>query len=476
MFPAVATVYGLSADEASRGFVATLAIDQNSLGSTPITTPVCPAHTPLNQKPIQNIISKMETSDPVTRAIIDNVTGNLPTKKEPIRCDVCNIEVSGQCVLDSHIQGAKHKRKLVLLAAQQGKQAATNISTTAGGVNPPSHINNGTLSQSVNVVSSSDNKVFSCSVCNITVNSAEQLEIHKGGKQHKRKSNPNYVNSNPKTDSTKKSTTGGEADDKPLPEGVTKTEEGNIIIYTCTICNKWVNSRDQLNVHLKSRKHDFKLRGVFGQRFAPYDTKKRIAKDTFGKFQSGGVLGQDRRGLGARRGMRGGYNNVQYPSYNANVTASHDYGFNTNQNNSWLKNTAAGVNNTSVGGRGRYGAAGGNGNNSFRKSGTNNSYGYNYNPADSGNAYNSVASAYGFSSEPSYCGSSYAAATGAGPGGYGDFAKNTKSWSRPGAGQYDNYGYDKITPSKAKSYFNAATSSQPVYQTQDSYYPSTPYT
>uniref|UniRef100_A0A8D8LWC9 Zinc finger protein 385B n=1 Tax=Cacopsylla melanoneura TaxID=428564 RepID=A0A8D8LWC9_9HEMI len=499
MFPAVATVYGLSANEASRGFVATLALDQNSISSTPITTPVCPAHTPLNRKPIQNIISKMETSDPVTRAIIDNVAGNLPTKKvaNPIKCEVCNIEVSGQCVLDSHIQGVKHKRKLALLAAQQGKQAKTETTTSAptakGGVKTASSINNGTFTTpSMNTVSSSD-KVFPCTVCNITVNSAEQLEIHKGGKQHKKKSDPNYANNNPKPDSTKTVAPETEADDSPLPENVTKKVEGNVTIYTCTMCDKWVNSRDQLNMHLKSRKHDFKLRGVFGQRFAPYDAKKRIAKDTFGKFRSGGVLGQDRRGLGVRGGARGGFNNnqsynasnnVQYPSYNANVTPSGDYGFNTGQTNTWLKK------NTATGARGGYGTSRGN-NNSFRKSaGTNNSYGYNTNSGagtnnaygystNSGNSggtgtstYDSVASAYGFSSEPSYCGSSYAAATGAGPaGGYGDYAQSSKTWSR---GQYDSYGYDKITPSKAKNYFNAATSSQPVYQTQDNFYPSTP--
>ncbi|XP_008488293.1 probable ATP-dependent RNA helicase ddx42 [Diaphorina citri] len=485
MFPTVATVYGLRVDQANPGFVATLALDQNSL----TTPPVCPTHpvSQSNQKPIQKIISNMQASDPVTQAVIDNVAGKLPLKKKPVRCEVCDLELSGPSVYETHITGAKHKKRLAI--SQSQGNAPVNTSRFSSG---PASSGDG------------KQKLFSCPVCTVTVNSIEQLEIHKSGKQHKRKvalaeakaKNPTEPNasttdaSNPtnaSTESTNPTTTSDTTTtttptpapakpEPPLPQGVTKKIEGNTTIYTCTLCDKWSVSMDQLNTHLTSKKHKGKERGLFGQRFAPYDKKKRVAKATFSSFRSGGVLGVEKKPA------------VVYPSYNANMPNYSDFGFSSKTAQKGTSVNTGGYSNNYNSSKNNYNAYNAIGYN-YKQKQYNNNQSNNYNNyANDTSNYNNVSDYNTNTYESSYnnghsynryedssfsifndqtCGTTdqYGSMT---------YPQGGKRWKEGGFALFANkntgaYNYDKITPSKAKNYFNT-TQHQAAYQTQEVYY------
>lgn len=51
-------------------------------------------------------------TDPVTKAVVDNIMGNLPTKKPLVRCDDCDLSFTSQTVLDTHLQGARHAKQV----------------------------------------------------------------------------------------------------------------------------------------------------------------------------------------------------------------------------------------------------------------------------------------------------------------------------------------------------------------------------
>lgn len=50
--------------------------------------------------------------DPVTKAVVDNIMGNLPTKKPLVRCEDCDLSFTSQAVLDTHLQGARHAKQV----------------------------------------------------------------------------------------------------------------------------------------------------------------------------------------------------------------------------------------------------------------------------------------------------------------------------------------------------------------------------
>jgi len=59
--------------------------------------------------PSENVINR---NDPVTMAVVDNIMGNLPTKKPLVRCEDCDLSFTSQTVLDTHLQGARHAKQV----------------------------------------------------------------------------------------------------------------------------------------------------------------------------------------------------------------------------------------------------------------------------------------------------------------------------------------------------------------------------
>lgn len=110
--------------------------------------------------------SIMTTSlnDPVTKAVMDNIMGNLPTKKPLVRCDDCDLSFTSQTVLDTHLQGARHAKQMrsknIMASLEETKVSFTKDEETNG---------------------------LKCNVCNVCLNSIQQLQTHLNGSRHKKK-------------------------------------------------------------------------------------------------------------------------------------------------------------------------------------------------------------------------------------------------------------------------------------------------
>ncbi|XP_015430879.1 PREDICTED: zinc finger protein 346-like [Dufourea novaeangliae] len=102
--------------------------------------------------------------DPVTKAVVDNIMGNLPTKKPFVRCDDCDLSFTSQTVLDTHLQGARHAKQIrsknIMASLEETKVAFTKDEETNG---------------------------LKCNVCNVCLNSIQQLQTHLNGSRHKKK-------------------------------------------------------------------------------------------------------------------------------------------------------------------------------------------------------------------------------------------------------------------------------------------------
>ena len=96
------------------------------------------------KKLAQNAIHKDGTSQVQPK---DNLESLIKTQNpSQFRCDVCNVDMSGQIQYDMHMQGSKHLKKL----AQNPSQ-------------------------------------FHCDVCNVSCTGKEAYNMHLVGKQHKKK-------------------------------------------------------------------------------------------------------------------------------------------------------------------------------------------------------------------------------------------------------------------------------------------------
>lgn len=202
--------------------------------------------------PSSAILASVDVSnDPVTKAVMENVMGRLPTKKPRItvRCEACNLEFSSQTVLNSHMSGSKHQRKVKsqdLLKSLEEKEKGFERDDVSG--------------------------VIRCTVCDVTVNSPQLLATHIAGNKHKQRANKKSGGtSNANGPPAKKlctSAPGGTGHGvssanggsvlaaMDIPDCVSKLEEtkggGK---YICNPCQAHCNSEQQLAQHLKSRKH-----------------------------------------------------------------------------------------------------------------------------------------------------------------------------------------------------------------------------
>ncbi|XP_017893432.1 zinc finger protein 385B-like isoform X2 [Ceratina calcarata] len=205
-------------------------------------------------------------NDPVTKAVVDNIMGNLPTKKPLVRCDDCDLSFTSQTVLDTHLQGARHAKQIrsknIMASLEETKVAFTKDEETNG---------------------------LKCNVCNVCLNSIQQLQTHLNGSRHK-----------------KKALRGGwdVSDVGNLETATTNVQEHSAPkgVLSCNLCNKIFNSPAQYNVHMTSKKHTGKLKQIRTQkkkRFFPYGRKpkpdanrKNLVQSLSNNFVPGGFTNQ----------------------------------------------------------------------------------------------------------------------------------------------------------------------------------------
>lgn len=113
--------------------------------------------------PSENVMNT-SLDDPVTKAVVDNIMGNLPTKKPLVRCEDCDLSFTSQAVLDTHLQGARHAKQVrsknIMATLEETKISFTKDEETNG---------------------------LKCNVCNVCLNSIQQLQTHLNGSRHKKK-------------------------------------------------------------------------------------------------------------------------------------------------------------------------------------------------------------------------------------------------------------------------------------------------
>ncbi|XP_076484181.1 zinc finger protein 346 isoform X1 [Bombus vancouverensis nearcticus] len=228
-------------------------------------------------------------NDPVTKAVVDNIMGNLPTKKPPVRCDDCDLSFTSQTVLDTHLQGARHAKQIrsknIMASLEETKVAFTKDEETNG---------------------------LKCNVCNVCLNSIQQLQTHLNGSRHKKKAmrgNTRYMVRKPLPYGLKCSRTLCGWTDKDVGSSVTSAtmniQENTVskgVSLSCSMCNKIFNSQMQYNVHITSKKHTGKLKQARTQkkkRFLPYWKKpkpgvnpKNFVQSLSNNFVPGGFTNQ----------------------------------------------------------------------------------------------------------------------------------------------------------------------------------------
>ncbi|OAD52189.1 hypothetical protein WN48_02754 [Eufriesea mexicana] len=201
-------------------------------------------------------------NDPVTKAVVDNIMGNLPTKKPLVRCDDCDLSFTSQTVLDTHLQGARHAKQIrsknIMASLEETKVTFTKDEETNG---------------------------LKCNVCNVCLNSIQQLQTHLNGIRHKKKAVRGGWGGQDVGSSVTSTTMN--IQENSGPKGVS---------LSCSMCNKIFNSVAQYNVHtgkLKQAKTQKK------KRFFPYWKKpksgvnpKNLVQSLSNNFVSGGFTNQ----------------------------------------------------------------------------------------------------------------------------------------------------------------------------------------
>ncbi|PNF14363.1 hypothetical protein B7P43_G05570 [Cryptotermes secundus] len=303
-FQAVAAMVGYSP-----ALTSTVPLSQPLVAPLPLTTVTGPAPAPTPGPPTKPTdvlpAANFHNSDPVTKAVMDNIMGKLPTKKQAVtcKCDICGLEFSGQIVLETHLAGAKHAKKVksqeILKQLQNSGQTFTRDEKT---------------------------RILKCEVCDVVVNSSQQLQTHLAGSKHKQKAlkkgaltnaaqkpaQTSTTTSNNTTTTTTtittatttgtsaisskgsdagtaaKEVTPGPAAAGEVPAGVQKLPDAagtKANKYFCDTCSVSLNSEIQLEQHLGSRKHKDKLLngGRSKPRMAPYWKKPRPSYQQAGK-------------------------------------------------------------------------------------------------------------------------------------------------------------------------------------------------
>ncbi|XP_012531256.1 zinc finger protein 346 isoform X2 [Monomorium pharaonis] len=207
--------------------------------------------------PTENVINT-NLDDPVTKAVVDNIMGNLPTKKPLVRCEDCDLSFTSQAVLDTHLQGARHAKQVrsknIMATLEETKISFTKDEETNG---------------------------LKCNVCNVCLNSIQQLQTHLNGSRHKKKlMRGEWDGKEVVTQGASLKSTGSAQQSSPKLR-IPKTD-----LLTCDICNKFFNSRSQYNVHMSSEKHADKVkRSKDPYKGFPYPYRKKPKRNLSPKEQ-----------------------------------------------------------------------------------------------------------------------------------------------------------------------------------------------
>lgn len=136
----------------------------------------------------ENVINT-DLNDPVTKAVVDNIMGNLPTKKPLVRCEDCDLSFTSQTVLDTHLQGARHAKQVskvttdtyVIRYTDRVQYLLFNIILQLRSKNIMASLEE----TKIGFTKDEETNGLKCNVCNVCLNSIQQLQTHLNGNRCK---------------------------------------------------------------------------------------------------------------------------------------------------------------------------------------------------------------------------------------------------------------------------------------------------
>ncbi|XP_071632969.1 zinc finger protein 385D isoform X1 [Temnothorax longispinosus] len=218
--------------------------------------------------------------DPVTKAVVDNIMGNLPTKKPLVRCEDCDLSFTSQAVLDTHLQGARHAKQVSNKMCIKYRMPKYSVHYLIYVVLQVRSKNIMATLEETKISFSKDEETngLKCNVCNVCLNSIQQLQTHLNGTRHKKKlmrgewDGKEVVTQGPSLKST-----GSAQQSVPVKRS----------LHTCEICNKFFNSPSQYTVHMNSEKHADKVKRSRdpNKGFLPYPYRRKAKRNIASRNQ-----------------------------------------------------------------------------------------------------------------------------------------------------------------------------------------------
>ncbi|XP_012282245.1 zinc finger protein 346 isoform X2 [Orussus abietinus] len=175
---------------------------------------------------------KSRIDGPVTKTLVDNTIDKLPTQKPRVECDDCDLSFKNQAVLDTHLQGARHAKQVQINTIMASLEESKVAFTKDEGTNR-----------------------FTCDICNVCLNSLQQLQTHVNGNRHMKNISGGNTRGPQKVifykcDRKNKEPV-REAALPPFPAPVTTagvSAPTKTVTLACKRCNKLFNTQAQYNV------------------------------------------------------------------------------------------------------------------------------------------------------------------------------------------------------------------------------------
>ncbi|XP_046397822.1 zinc finger protein 385B-like isoform X2 [Ischnura elegans] len=242
----------------------TYAMRTQTATSTPKTTPMAMVESNSNQDNDTDLMGKengrktvlqelAETfADSLNDAIVNNEMGSPPSRKSPkkvvARCSICNLEFSGQVVLQSHLTGSKHAKKVKSLEILRELDTKSHC-----------------------IIKGDTSKFLKCEECDAVVNSSQHMQMHYRGVNMNGAGDGPGIGPLPQVLGSNGRARDGQIKQYGFKEGFK---------YMCRLCKVYLNSEIQLQQHMNSKKH--KESTMRGQRCTP--RSHQYEKENDGRF------------------------------------------------------------------------------------------------------------------------------------------------------------------------------------------------
>ena len=187
-----------------------------------------------------------------------------------MKCDLCGITVSSEQIMQTHLAGKAHKRRLANVETLQSFQQNTNKTSSSRTAQDSSKSKEEDEEKKDERKQISSSLVFAgpllrCDICDVSVNSIQQLNVHYDGARHKKAAQKGQGKT------TSSSFVQSLASDVDLPGSIIRVEDPHKKIagsYKCKACDCLLNSEVQMQ-QVHTGKLNLSANSVYVQICAP---------------------------------------------------------------------------------------------------------------------------------------------------------------------------------------------------------------